>query len=85
LKPENLVFDTKGYLHIADFGISREWKEINAGESSGTPGYMAPEVMNKKNHSFSSDFYAVGVMMYECMMGTRPYNCSTRAEYKNQI
>jgi len=39
---------------------------------------MAPEVMNKKNHSFSADFWAVGVIAYECMMGQRPYNGESR-------
>lgn len=45
IKPENLVFDSNGYLKITDFGISRIWNPDNAKETSGTPGYMAPEVM----------------------------------------
>jgi serine/threonine protein kinase len=47
LKPENLVFDSKGYLKITDFGIAKLWQKDNSKESSGTPGYMAPEVMCK--------------------------------------
>ena len=39
----------------------------NSSETSGTPGYMAPEVMCRKNHGLSSDYFAVGVMAYECM------------------
>lgn len=45
IKPENLVFDCKGYLRITDLGIARIQKPDNAGETSGTPGYMAPEVL----------------------------------------
>lgn len=45
IKPENLVFDDKGYLRVTDFGIARIWNPDNAKETSGTPGYMAPEVM----------------------------------------
>ena len=47
LKPENLVFDSQGYLKITDFGIAKLWQKDNSKESSGTPGYMAPEVMCK--------------------------------------
>jgi serine/threonine protein kinase len=47
IKPENLVFDDKGYLHLTDYGIARHWEPENYQENSGTPGYMAPEVMFK--------------------------------------
>lgn len=45
IKPENLLLDEKGYVHITDMGISRMWSPDNAHDTSGTPGYMAPEVM----------------------------------------
>ena len=45
IKPENLVLEGDGYLRITDFGIARVWREENAQDTSGTPGYMAPEVM----------------------------------------
>jgi len=45
VKPENLVFDDEGYLYLTDFGIARIWKPSNYADTSGTPGYMAPEVM----------------------------------------
>jgi serine/threonine protein kinase len=45
IKPENLLLDEKGYVHITDMGISRMWGPDNAHDTSGTPGYMAPEVM----------------------------------------
>ena len=40
LKPENLIFDTKGYLHLTDFGIARVLRPDNHRDTSGTPGYM---------------------------------------------
>ena len=47
IKPENLVFDANGYLKITDLGIARVWNPDNSKDTSGTPGYMAPEVMCK--------------------------------------
>ena len=85
LKPENLVLDEKGYLRITDFGIAKENQKDNSSETSGTPGYMAPEVMQAKNHSFSVDFFAVGVIGYEFMLGERPFNGKNRKEIKEQM
>lgn len=45
IKPENLVMDEKGYVRITDMGISRILRAENKDDTSGTPGYMAPEVM----------------------------------------
>lgn len=86
LKPENLVFDSKGYLHLTDFGIAHEYQpgdEII--DSSGTPGYMSPEVILKHPHNCSVDFFSLGVITYELMMGKRPYNGKSRKELKEQI
>ena len=59
IKPENLVFDDKGkfqlnlgYLHLTDLGIAKFLREDNFTDTSGTPGYMAPEVMCRQNHSY---------------------------------
>jgi len=57
----------------------------NASETSGTPGYMAPEVMCRQNHGLTADYFAVGVIAYECMMGRRPYVGRNRREIREQI
>lgn len=85
IKPENLVFDDKGYLHLTDFGIAKYWRAQNAENTSGTPGYMAPEVLCHKNHSFSVDFYALGIIVYECMAGRRPHVGKSRKEILDQV
>lgn len=46
---------------------------------------MAPEVMCRKNHSFAVDFFALGVMGYEFMLGRRPYLGKNRKEIRDQI
>ena len=85
IKPENLVFDDKGYLRLTDFGVAKIRKEDNSSETSGTPGYMAPEVLMAQNHSFPVDFFAIGVMGYEFMLGQRPYVGKNRKEIKHQV
>ena len=85
IKPDNLVLDKNGYVKITDFGISRHMDKLINGESSGTPGYMAPEVMCGKSHSIDSDYYCMGIMAYEFMKGIRPFLCRTNAELKKKI
>lgn len=46
---------------------------------------MAPEVMCRQNHTCSVDFFAVGVMAYECMFGRRPYVGKSRKEIRDHI
>ena len=84
IKPDNLVIDKNGYVKITDFGISREIGKLIKGESSGTPGYMAPEVMCGKPHSIDSDYYCLGMMAYEFMKGVRPFLCRSNAELKKK-
>jgi serine/threonine protein kinase len=85
IKPENLVSDENGYIRITDFGVAKINKEDNSSETSGTPGYMAPEVLMGINHSFSVDFFAIGIMGYEFMFGVRPYNGKNRKEIKQMV
>jgi serine/threonine protein kinase len=47
IRPENILIDGKGYCKIADFGLARIWQPNNSSDTSGTPGYAAPEVLNR--------------------------------------
>ena len=85
IKPENLVCDERGYIRITDFGVAKVKKEDNSSETSGTPGYMAPEVLLAQNHSFAVDFFAIGIMGYEFMFGERPYVGRSRKEIKHSV
>lgn len=69
IKPENIIIDEYGYLKLTDFGISWTWTYNNKNDTSGTPGYMAPEVLYHQNHSYDVDFFALGVILYECLKG----------------
>ena len=85
IKPENLVLDKEGYVRITDFGVAKENMMDNSSETSGTPGYMSPEVMKGENHSFPVDFFAVGVIGYEFLIGNRPYEGKNRKEIKEKM
>ena len=85
IKPENLVFDKNGYLRITDFGIAKHYVINNRKDTSGTVGYLAPEVLCNVNHNFSIDYYAVGIITYELMYGHRPYLGKTKHEVKQLI
>ena len=85
LKPENLVLDSNGYMKLTDFGIAKVYKKENFRETSGTLGYMAPEVLCAQNHTIAVDYFALGVIGYELMNGTRPYIGKNRKEIKEKI
>lgn len=85
IKPENLVCDENGYIRITDFGVAKVNHPDNSSETSGTPGYMAPEVLCAQNHSYPVDYFAIGVMGYEFMLGQRPYLGRSRKEIKQVV
>jgi len=85
IKPENLVLDEKGYVRITDFGIAKISQKENSQETSGTPGYMSPEVMCAQNHTIAVDYFALGVLAFELMFGVRPYVGKSRKEIKDKI
>ena len=85
IKPENLILDENGYIRITDFGISKIFSNSNYKETSGTPGYMSPEVIQCQNHTKAVDYFALGIIGYELMFGRRPYLGKSRIEIKEKM
>ncbi len=85
LKPANVMFDRKGELLVSDFGLSYQREASRTGEAPvlGTPPYMAPETFDGEG-SFQSDVYAVGIMYYELLAGTRPFRAESVLDYYTQ-
>lgn len=85
IRPENILFDGDGYCKLADFCMAREWHKGNSSDTSGHPGYLAPEVVLRENQGAQMDFYQIGVVAHELMLKTKPYNESTRKAYKEKL
>lgn len=75
LKPENIVLDMKGHAKLTDFGLSKDHVDSETRNNSfvGSVAYMAPEILNRKGHTKSVDWYLVGVLLYEMIVGIPPY------------
>ena len=81
IKPQNVLIDAKGEVKLMDFGIARmaEAHEgmTQAGLIVGTPHYMSPEQVQGKQLDARSDVYSMGVLIYEMLVGRRPFESSS--------
>jgi serine/threonine protein kinase len=77
IKPQNLLLDPDGVLKVMDFGIARLAEKTStlteAGLVVGTPSYMSPEQLLSEAIDVRSDLFAVGVVLYECLTATLPF------------
>ncbi len=77
LKPANVLIDKAGHVKVTDFGlaVTEELQSQHQGEVSGTPAYMSPEQVRGDVHQLDgrSDLWSVGVIVYECLTGRRPF------------
>ena len=73
IKPANLIVDQQGQPRLVDFGTACRHSKDNSSYNGGTPCYMAPEVAEDRHHSFTADYYALGIMTYELFFQKKPY------------
>jgi eukaryotic-like serine/threonine-protein kinase len=84
VKPQNLLVTTDNRLKVADFGIARALSTIHPEEQSdviwGSPQYFSPEQASGAAPSPASDVYSLGIIMYEMLTGSLPYQAETAGE-----
>jgi len=83
VKPSNVLLDDEGIAALTDFGLARakDWTRItHADQVLGTPHYVAPELIAGLEATQASDVYALGCLLYECLVGEPPFAARSLAE-----
>ena len=85
IKPANVVFRTNGCPVLTDFGISRRAKQsdgysVNPDAILASPSYASPELVQGNAFDMRTDIYSLGIMMYEMLVGNKPFTGKTKLE-----
>jgi len=88
LKPENILLDSRGHVKLTDFGLC---KESIIDETSvthtfcGTIEYMAPEILTRSGHAKAVDWWSLGALMYDMLVGSPPFTAENRKKTIEKI
>lgn len=87
LKLDNVMLSGEGHIKIADFGMCK-MGIYGSGKTTtfcGTPGYLAPEIINEEPYGSSVDFWSLGVLLYEMLIGDSPFDAEDNDDLFKQI
>ncbi|XP_076051056.1 aurora kinase-like [Oratosquilla oratoria] len=85
IKPENILLDLRGDLKIADFGWSVHSPSSKRTTLCGTLDYLPPEMVEGKAHDENVDLWSIGVLAYEFLCGSPPFESESNAETYKKI
>jgi serine/threonine protein kinase len=88
IKPSNILFDpTTGTVKVTDFGSARvaDTAATRSGVMMGTPAYMAPEQLAGADATAQCDLYALGVLLFELLIGRRPFEADSMGDLLARI
>ncbi|KAI8149060.1 protein kinase A catalytic subunit [Fennellomyces sp. T-0311] len=76
LKPENILLDAQGHVALADFGLSKELQRANETTTTfcGTSEYLAPEMVRQEPYTQAVDWWSLGILLYELLIGGAPFH-----------
>lgn len=85
LKPENLVMNEDGYVKLVDFGLAKQLISGKTWTLCGTPDYLAPEIILNEGHDLAVDYWALGVLIFEMVVGAPPFYADDPMEVYEKI
>ncbi|CAZ83330.1 unnamed protein product [Tuber melanosporum] len=86
VKPDNILLDSDGHVHLADFNVASDiHPDRPLSSKSGTLAYLAPEVYSGNGYDTGVDWWSLGVVFYECIYGKRPFTSDTHETLGKEI
>jgi tRNA A-37 threonylcarbamoyl transferase component Bud32 len=85
LKPENLVMDSTGFVKLVDFGLAKQLVSGKTWTLCGTPDYLAPEIILNEGHDLAVDYWALGILIFEMIVGAPPFYAEDPMEVYEKI